>query len=59
MLDVCFGTGGWYSVPSWPQGSSQSDSFNGMTQERDGSLLLVAGINPSAFGYAGLMRFKD
>ena len=59
MLDVCFGTGGWYSVPSWPQGSSQSDSFNGMTQERDGSLLLVAGINPSAFGHAGVMRFKD
>jgi len=56
---VCFGTEGWYSVPSWPQGGSQSDSFNGMTQEPEGSLLLVAGINPSAFGYAGLMRFKD
>jgi uncharacterized delta-60 repeat protein len=58
-LDACFGTGGWYSVPSWPEGMSQSDSFNAMTQQPDGSLLLVAGINPSAFGYAGLMRFKD
>ena len=58
-LDTCFGTGGWYSVSSWPQGFSQSDSFNGMTQQPDGSLLLAAGVNPSAFGYAGIMRFKD
>jgi len=58
-LDTCFGTGGWFSVPSWPQGFSQGDSFNGMTQQPDGALLLVAGINPSAFGYAGVMRFKD
>ena len=58
-LDACFGTGGWYSVASWSQAASQGDSFNGMTQQRDGALLLVGGINPSAFGYAGLMRFKD
>jgi uncharacterized delta-60 repeat protein len=58
-LDTCFGTGGWYSVSSWPQGVSQSDAFNGMTQQPDGSLLLVAEINPSAFGYAGLMRLED
>lgn len=58
-LDPCFGDGGWYSVSSWPQGFSQGDSFNGMTQQRDGTLLLVGGVNPSAFGYAALMRFKD
>lgn len=58
-LDACFGTGGWYSVSSWPQGTSQSDRFNGIALEPDGGLLLVAGINPSAVGYAGLMRFKE
>lgn len=58
-LDACFGAGGWHSVPSWPKGFSQSDTFNGMTLQPDGALLLVAGINPSATGYAGLMRFKD
>lgn len=58
-LDACFGTDGWYTVSSWPQGFSQGDSFNGMAQQLDGSLLLVAGINPSAFGYAGLLRLKD